>query len=104
MAHRSNLACHLYNKKVLLEHSHVRAFTYYLLLHSTTTADLNSYNRDSIAHRPENMCHLTIFRRSLPTPSLDQSWPITWISAHFHPEHNWDTLARMLAGMKRECM
>lgn len=64
-------------KKVLLGHSHVHAFTYCLWLHSTKTADLSNYSTDCIAHRPKNIYYLAIYKKSLPTPSLDQSWAIT---------------------------
>lgn len=49
------------------------------------TAALNNYNRDLVAHTLENSYYLVIYRKSLPTPCLDQSGPTTWISAHFHP-------------------
>lgn len=48
-------------------------FTYRLWLHSTTTADLSNYSTDCIAHRPQNICYLAIYKKKKVCQPLAQT-------------------------------
>ena len=53
-----------------MQHSHTHLPTHHLWLFSHYTLEFNSCDRDHAAYRADNMYHLTLYKKSLPTPGL----------------------------------
>ena len=49
--------------KILLEHSHIHLFKYYVWCFSSTKAEMNCCNRDHLAPNTRNVCYLALCGR-----------------------------------------
>lgn len=58
--------------KVLLEHRHAIYLHIILGCFRATTAEVNSCDRDSMDHKAQNIYCLLLYRKSVPTPTLNQ--------------------------------
>lgn len=58
--------------KVLLEHSYIYYFMYYLWVLSCIVVERGSCNRGHVAHTAENIFYLSLCKKRLPTPVLNQ--------------------------------
>lgn len=64
--------------KVLLTYSHAISYVYGSF--HTTVVELNSYNKDSMAHTAENIYYLVLCRKSLSATALvHHSWSTVWM-------------------------
>ena len=70
MAHRPTLALYLFANKALLEHSDICWFKCCLWLLSCYKVQLNSCERDCIAHKAKKIYYLDLCRKSLLTSPL----------------------------------
>ena len=77
-ASESNPGCHLFLEVSFLEHSHAHVFPIVCGCFCATTAELSSYDRDSMTHKLKILTYLVLYRkvhRPLAWPMCDVHFP-----------------------------